>query len=703
MGVVEEQTESFEVSTDDFQNYTIEEEKESAGESLNLNESKASFSTMAYPSDNWGFSYQVDKSRMDATEFWPWRGDFLNLFLPTYNNFVDHAARRINELQADANLALSENDYQSTQISTISKRSSTNQSNITALSGSLSYVTGLIDHLGNTVVPNVATIAKNAQSVADYAKSSVDHIGGTVIPSIVSTNDYQAEQISTISNRSNSNKTGLATTKGVADYAKSSVDHLGGTVVPNLVAKDDYQADQISTLSARSTANLALIAHLSGTVIPNLVDDNEYQNSQIISNTVRSTQNKTGLATVKGVADYAKATVDHIGGTVIPSIVESNEYQSTQISTVSQRSNVNAELLDHLGGTVVPNLVAKDTYQASQITTVSARSMTNEEDNTSQQTQINTLMASELMSLGTIAEFKAENAENLTYLLTAVKSLKNYDDTSFKTFIGARFKDFFYVGTGSYESGIVADDGVFSRLIKGQFTRIMAEMNRQLTLSLTATTNNIDGFETYLREEFALLNDWYSLQVDWSKMINDNILIAIAALDKLFLKPDGTVNLSVPPFDFDRLQEILDSLDFGNVVNEAGTNFWDVLQQLIDSLGGLAESIMAIVPDLIEELVALVIPEDKEFFSKKLTALTDSFDTKFSGVLKLSDSVKNIYSQPKSMNSITYTIFDVEMKLIPDFMLSKIGDFRTVMGALIYLGTFISIYKRFVGQGDVIQ
>lgn len=310
--------------------------------------------------------------------------------------------------------------------------------------------------------------------------------------------------------------------------------------------------------------------------------------------------------------------------------------------------------------------------------------------------------ANQLLTTGAVNSASTKNDENLTLINATLKGLKNYDDTSFKVHFKDSIDSYFRV-QDSFTDGGDYRDGFFTRLFKGQFTRLIAELNRQLTLSFTATTNNIESFKTYLREEFALLNDWHSLQVDWSKIINDNILLAIAALDKILAKPNGDVNVNVPVFDFDRLQKILEALSFGNVVNEAGTNLWDVLKELVDALGGVVESILEIVPDLIDKLIGLVIPENRNIFSEKMSQFTGKFETKFSSVTAVTSEFKNVYSQPKNINSIQITIFDQNLKLIPDMFAENFSWLRSMLSAFVYLSTLITCYKRIVGSGDVIE
>ena len=83
----------------------------------------------------------------------------------------------------------------------------------------------------------------------------------------------------------------------------------------------------------------------------------------------------------------------------------------------------------------------------------------------------------------------------------------------------------------------------------------------------------------------------------------------------IYTKEIDLPTLTLPEFDYDRLSEMIDGISFGSVVNEAGTNIWDVLQSFVDGLADIIDSIVNIVPDLIKELIHLIIPEDPNFFS----------------------------------------------------------------------------------------
>lgn len=309
--------------------------------------------------------------------------------------------------------------------------------------------------------------------------------------------------------------------------------------------------------------------------------------------------------------------------------------------------------------------------------------------------------ANQLLTTGAVNSASTKNDENLTLINATLKGLKNYDDSSFYNKIADLFNSYF--NGSNFESGLSSNDGIFTKLIKGQFTRLIAELNRHLTLSFTTTTNNIKTFKEYLREEFALLNDWASLQVDWSKMINDNILVAIAALDKIALKPNGDVNVNVPVFDFDRLQKILEALSFGNVVNEAGTNLWDVLKELIETLGGVVEAVVGIVPDLIDKLIALVIPENTKFLDDGINRIKNNFQVKFKSVTDLNASFSGLYNQPKDLSTMEIEIFEQKFNIFPANLKSALTLVKSLVTGFMVLLTLLSAYKRIVGSGDVIQ
>lgn len=535
-----------------------------------------------------------------------------------------------------------------------------------------------IDNQLQTLKNTVGSI--DSYTIANRSRiSSLDTQLQALKTTVSSVNDYA------VTNRSRLNNVDdrLTANEGLSKANSSRISNVDGRLTAN-EGLSTANSSRISNVDGRlttneslATANSSRINNVDGRLIS--TESELYSLSAMVANPDLSLiSNLFGVNTIASSASSGDGVYTKLQKFLNNELkAQLKELRSGVDITNTKLDNINSTLIDEVKGQLV--LIRNN---------------------------ITALSATQLLTNAAIKDSSDKNAENLTMINGTLKGLKNYDDDSLKTYINNTLEFYFglyFKNASGFESGINGEDGFFTKVIKGQFTRLIAELNRQLTLSFTATTDNIDAFETYLREEFSLLDDWHSLQVEWSALINENILVAIEALDKLVAKPNGAINVSVPSFDFDRLKELLDELSFGNVVNEAGTNLWDVLQQLIDSLGGLLESIVAIVPDLIDELIGLIIPENRNIFSEKMSQFTGKFETKFSSITAVTTEFTNVYSQPKNINSVQINIFDQNLKLIPDMFAENFNWLRSMLSAFMYLSTLVTCYKRIVGSGDVIE
>lgn len=205
--------------------------------------------------------------------------------------------------------------------------------------------------------------------------------------------------------------------------------------------------------------------------------------------------------------------------------------------------------------------------------------------------------------------------------------------------------------------------------------------------------------------------------------INDNLIIANGSLllitnwlKMIFEKPDSAVNVTIPPFDFNRLQQMLDGLNFGNIVNEAGTNIWDFLSQLIKTLGevigtaitGLTDivgQILDLLDDLINQIIKLIVPENLDFLDTGFGTVKSKIDIKFGSFLSLGNQVKEVV-QPINQDFKQVVSIDIMgAKFNPDFTTIDwvVVRFRTVMALSIWMSVAIYIYRKITGNGDLIN
>lgn len=197
---------------------------------------------------------------------------------------------------------------------------------------------------------------------------------------------------------------------------------------------------------------------------------------------------------------------------------------------------------------------------------------------------------------------------------------------------------------------------------------------------------------------------------------NDSLLIIVDWLRMIYSKPPDIVNVSIPPFDFDRLQQILNGLNFGNIVNEAGTNIWDFLSQLIKTLGeiistaitGLTDvvgEILDLLGDLINQIIKLIVPENLDFLDTGFGTVKSKIDIKFGSFLSLGNQVKEVV-QPIDQDFKKVISIDIlGAKFNPDFSTIDwvVVRFRTVMALSIWMSVAIYIYRKITGNGDLIN
>lgn len=199
-------------------------------------------------------------------------------------------------------------------------------------------------------------------------------------------------------------------------------------------------------------------------------------------------------------------------------------------------------------------------------------------------------------------------------------------------------------------------------------------------------------------------------------IVNDSLLMIVDWLKMLYNKPPYSVTVTTPGFDFNRLKQILDGLNFGNIVNEAGTNIWDFLSELIKTLGDVlgtaisgltdvAGKILDLLGDLINQIIKLIVPENLDFLDSGFDDIKSKLDIKFGSFLSLGTQVKEVV-QPIDQDFKSVVSIDIMgAKFKPDFSLIDwvVVRFRTVMALSIWLSVAIYIYRKITGNGDLIN
>ncbi|MGM0199356.1 hypothetical protein [Enterococcus sp. DIV1314a] len=185
-------------------------------------------------------------------------------------------------------------------------------------------------------------------------------------------------------------------------------------------------------------------------------------------------------------------------------------------------------------------------------------------------------------------------------------------------------------------------------------------------------------------------------------------------LKLIYEKPIASVN--VPSFDFDRLERILKKLEFGEVVNEAGTNIWDFLTGLVDTLGDLIETqlkeftkvlseILDFLDGLIDKMIGLIVPQNLDFMRQGFDDVNLKFKAKFGNFLNISASITQMF-QPIEKDFISELSFDfMGVPFVPDIAIlaTFVPKFRNVVALLMWFNVGWWAFRRFTGTGDVVN
>lgn len=147
---------------------------------------------------------------------------------------------------------------------------------------------------------------------------------------------------------------------------------------------------------------------------------------------------------------------------------------------------------------------------------------------------------------------------------------------------------------------------------------------------------------------------------------------------------------------------------FGNLIG----GVVEVLGKLLDAVLGLGGALLNVVIDAFTAVIGLIIPNAEQIqgFGDSFANISDTFTAKFSFVTDIADGFKNIFSSPAGARSIEENIFTKEwiilgqsFTIVHPMLYAAIENVRTVLSSMLVIFTFVSIYKRLVGSGDVIS
>ena len=138
----------------------------------------------------------------------------------------------------------------------------------------------------------------------------------------------------------------------------------------------------------------------------------------------------------------------------------------------------------------------------------------------------------------------------------------------------------------------------------------------------------------------------------------------------------------------------------------------DVLGKLLEAVLGLSSTLLNVVIDAFTAVIGLIIPNAEQIqgFGDSFANISDTFTAKFSFVTDITEGFKNIFSPPIRTFSAEENIFTKEWTvmgqsfiIVHPMLYSSIENVRTVLSSMLVIFTFVSIYKRIVGSGDVIK
>ncbi|MEB8399497.1 hypothetical protein NGG61_06145 [Enterococcus casseliflavus] len=229
-----------------------------------------------------------------------------------------------------------------------------------------------------------------------------------------------------------------------------------------------------------------------------------------------------------------------------------------------------------------------------------------------------------------------------------------------------------------------------------------------------------------INDNIIIANDSLLIVIDWLRMIYSKPSITPTQIDynrlteplysiidwlrMIYGKP------TVLPFDYDLLQTMLEELSFGNVVNEAGTNIWDFLTELIKTLGDIlttaltsltdiVKEILDLLGDLINQIIKLIVPENIDFIDEGFASIKIKIDAKFDSFLSLGGQIVEVVQPIEADFKEVISIDIMGTQFSPDFNTIDwvVVRFKTVMALSIWLSVAIYIFRKITGNGDLIN
>lgn len=329
-----------------------------------------------------------------------------------------------------------------------------------------------------------------------------------------------------------------------------------------------------------------------------------------------------------------------------------------------------------------------------------------------------------------INNFNLSDLIDLTVVVTAINSFKKaYTDsiatngdlynlilgavtgqtTSLIGYFNGLFNDYF----GDWENSIFwVQFGLFEKRHMAIFIDVFLE-----ELDTILDKYWLEQLETWNITNDTLLtgNNW--LEMIYNRLTESHEVLVIITnwLDEIYKKPTAPVIPPIP-FDYERLETMLKKLEFGEIVNEAGTNIWDFLSDLIKEMsnnfrtaitevGDILKEILDFLDGFLDRIMALIVPEDMDFMRDGFEQIDNEIKLKFSWFFTIGYQLSEIF-QPSNKDFIPAVSFDFmgnEFKPNVEHLNMFVPQFRSIMTVFIWLYVSWFVYKRFTGTGDIIN
>lgn len=196
-------------------------------------------------------------------------------------------------------------------------------------------------------------------------------------------------------------------------------------------------------------------------------------------------------------------------------------------------------------------------------------------------------------------------------------------------------------------------------------------LDAKLTMELT----NMDTKITFLQETLENLNNLFDDTALLRKL--DSIIEKMPGVGKLNEIIAAITNLEL-------------TVDFEQMVDKTGTNFWDFLSSLFDNLFRLVEY-------LVEKIIYLVVPENPDFVWTAVNEVTDAFQQKFEPVEEIKVFIQSsVIQEEKQFQDyhLNLPVYGEVMVFHTEFLTQAVPRFRAILSGVMLILTLGWAYRK---------